>query len=128
MLEKLALLPMNKRLTKISKYLTFILRHEPHAIGLTPDSEGYVPVDELIQNANASGKTITAEQVQQVVAGHDPPLFAFSDNEDRIRIVAPPSQPTGRSSRTTRRPAQPTGRPAQSTGSSRKRSPWDRQR
>lgn len=78
---------MNKRLTKISKYLTFILRHEPHSIGLKPDNEGYVAVDELIQSANASGKTITAEQVQQVVAGHDPPLFAFSDDGDRIRIL-----------------------------------------
>ncbi|TWU10699.1 RNA 2'-phosphotransferase [Allorhodopirellula heiligendammensis] len=98
---------MNKRLTKISKYLTFILRHEPQAIGLELDDEGYLAVDELLQNANASGKKITSEQVQQVVGGHDPPLFSFSDDGSRIRVVE------------TLTPA-PWGR--------RKRSPWDGQR
>lgn len=78
---------MNKRLTKISKYMTFVLRHEPQSIGLRPDKEGFFPIDELVQNSNASGKTISAEQVQQVVASHDPPLFAFSDDGDRIRAV-----------------------------------------
>lgn len=78
---------MNKRLTKISKYMTFVLRHEPQSIGLRPDKAGFFPVDELIQNANASGKAISAEQIQQVVASHDPPLFAFSVEGDRIRAV-----------------------------------------
>lgn len=97
---------MNKRLTKISKYLTFVLRHEPHSIGLKPDREGFLAVGELIQNANASGKKITIEQVQQVVAGHDPPLFTFSDDDERIRIVDRPTPPAR---------------------SRRKRSPWERQ-
>ncbi len=78
---------MNKRLTKISKYLAFILRHEPQSIGLKLDEGGYAPVADLIQNANSSGKSITADQVQQVVAGHDPPMFAFSDDGTRIRVI-----------------------------------------
>lgn len=78
---------MNKRLTKVSKYLTFILRHEPQSIGLKLDDEGYVPIETLVQNANASGKNITAEQVQQVVVGHDPPMFGLSDDGQRIRVL-----------------------------------------
>jgi putative RNA 2'-phosphotransferase len=78
---------MNKRLTKVSKYLTFILRHEPQSIGLKLDHEGYAAVAELVQNANASGKSITAEQVQQVVAGHNPPLFMLSEDSQRIRVI-----------------------------------------
>ena len=31
---------MNKRLTKISKYLTFILRHQPHSIGMKLNDDG----------------------------------------------------------------------------------------
>jgi putative RNA 2'-phosphotransferase len=77
---------MNKRLTKISKYLTFILRHEPHSIGMKLDGEGYLNVEDLVKNANASGKSITSEQVQQVVADHEQSLFTLSDDGTRIRV------------------------------------------
>lgn len=76
---------MNKRLTKLSKYLTYILRHEPHAIGLKLDEEGFLNVEELVKNANASGKKITIEQVNQVVAENEQELFTLSDDGQRIR-------------------------------------------
>jgi putative RNA 2'-phosphotransferase len=78
---------LNKRLTRISKYLTFVLRHEPHSIGIKLDDRGYVNVDELVKNANASGKSITSEQVRQVVANHEQSLFTLSDDGTRIRIT-----------------------------------------
>ena len=78
---------MNKRLTKISKYLTYILRHEPHSIGMKLDDEGFLNVEDLVKNARASGKSITSEQVQQVVAGHEQNLFTLSDEGTRIRIT-----------------------------------------
>ena len=76
---------MNKRLTKLSKYLTYVLRHEPHAIGLKLDEEGFQNVEELVKNANASGKKITIEQVNQVVAENEQELFTLSDDGQRIR-------------------------------------------
>ncbi|TWU60743.1 RNA 2'-phosphotransferase [Rubripirellula tenax] len=78
---------MNKRLTKISKYLTFILRHEPGSIGLKLDADRYLNVDELVGRANATGKTITRDQVAEVVAGHEPPLFELTADGSRIRAV-----------------------------------------
>ncbi|NND95911.1 MAG: RNA 2'-phosphotransferase [Pirellulaceae bacterium] len=78
---------MNKRLTRISKYLTYILRHEPGSIGLALDPDGYLNIDELVKNANAGGKSITAEQVHQVVAGHEDRLFSLSDDGSRIRVT-----------------------------------------
>lgn len=77
---------MNKRLTKISKYLTFILRHEPQSIGMKLDEQGFLNIAELVKNANAAGKSITAEQVLQVVAGHDQKLFSLSEDGTRIRV------------------------------------------
>lgn len=77
---------MNKRLTKISKYLTYILRHEPHSIGMKLDEEGFLNVEELVKNANASGKTITSDQVKQVVALQEQKLFTLSDDGTRIRV------------------------------------------
>ena len=76
---------MNKRLTKISKYLTFILRHEPEAIGMKLDPDGWLNIEQLIKNANASGKSITLAQLHEVVASSDPQRFALSDDGLCIR-------------------------------------------
>ncbi|QDV25442.1 RNA 2'-phosphotransferase [Aureliella helgolandensis] len=76
---------MNKRLTKISKYLTFVLRHEPESIGMRRDYEGYLDIEELVRNANAAGKSLTVEQVYQVVDEQEMQLFTLSDDRARIR-------------------------------------------
>lgn len=78
---------MNKRLTKISKYLTFVLRHEPQSIGMTPDENGFLNIGQLVQNANAAGKSITVEQVREVLAKQELPLFAQSDDGEMIRAL-----------------------------------------
>ena len=76
---------MNRRLTKVSKYLSFVLRHHPEAIGLNLDSERWASVEELIQNANSSGKSITLSQIQDVVALDEQKMFVLSDDGLRIR-------------------------------------------
>ncbi|MCO8121663.1 RNA 2'-phosphotransferase [Stieleria sp. TO1_6] len=78
---------MNKRLTKISKYLTFILRHHPETIGVQLDPEGWATIDDLVKNANASGKAITTEQVHQVVSEAEIKRFELSDDGLRIRAI-----------------------------------------
>ena len=50
------------------------------------DDEGFLNVEMLVKNANASGKSITVEQVHQVVAGHEEKLFTLSDDGTRIRV------------------------------------------
>ena len=76
---------MNNRLTKISKYLSFILRHHPEAIGLKLDEERWASVEELVQNANSNGKSITLEQVRDVVALNELKIFDLSEDGLRIR-------------------------------------------
>jgi putative RNA 2'-phosphotransferase len=76
---------MNKRLTRISKYLSFILKHNPESIGMQLDPEGWLNVDQLITNANSNGKSITLEQLREVVASNDQQRFALSDDGLRIR-------------------------------------------
>lgn len=78
---------MNRRLTKISKYLSFILRHHPEKIGLKLDSERWASVDELVKKANSSGKSITLEQVKDVVAMNERKIFVLSDDGLRIRCT-----------------------------------------
>lgn len=76
---------MNRRLTRISKYLTFILRHQPESIGLQLDADRWARVDELVSSANASGKTLTEAQVRDVVAQNELQIFALSEDGSRIR-------------------------------------------
>ncbi len=76
---------MNKRLTKISKYLSFILRHNPDAIGMKLDPDGWLNVEELIKNANENGKSITLAQLHEVVALSEEKRFSLSDDGLRIR-------------------------------------------
>ena len=39
---------MNKQLEKKSKFLSYILRHQPEAIGIPLDSNGWINIDNLI--------------------------------------------------------------------------------
>ncbi|MDH5179908.1 MAG: RNA 2'-phosphotransferase [Gammaproteobacteria bacterium] len=76
---------MQNQHNKISKFLSYILRHHPQDIGLHPDEQGWVAVDELIQAVNAHGKHLDLDLLQQVVAGNDKQRFAFSPDGLRIR-------------------------------------------
>lgn len=76
---------MNRRLTKVSKYLSFVLRHHPEAIGLKLDRNRWANVDELIDKANTSGKSITLAQVRDVVSLDEQKMFVLSDDGCRIR-------------------------------------------
>ena len=86
-LDWVRLLQMNNRLTKISKYLSFILRHHPEKIGLTLDAERWASVDELVKNANSNGKSITLTQGQDVVRLNEEKIFDLSDDGLRIRCI-----------------------------------------
>jgi putative RNA 2'-phosphotransferase len=79
---------MNNRLTKISKYLSFVLKHHPESIGLKLDPDRWASVDELVKKANSSGKSITLKHVQDVVALDEKKMFMLSDDGLRIRGVS----------------------------------------
>jgi len=80
---------MNKRLTKVSKYLSFVLSHHPEAIGVTLDAEGWLDVEELVTAANEAGKSITLDQVKEIIATSDVKRFTLSDDGTRIKANEP---------------------------------------
>ncbi|WP_434339541.1 RNA 2'-phosphotransferase [Motilimonas cestriensis] len=77
----------SKKLNKISKFLSFVLRHKPEAIGLTLDDNGWVNIDNLINKSNKSGEvsSINRELIQEVVDTSDKKRFIFSDDGQNIR-------------------------------------------
>ncbi len=74
---------MNK--TKLSKFLSLVLRHKPEAIGLTLDSEGWVAVDDLLACLKSAGKTTNRRELEEVVAENNKQRFRFSEDGQRIR-------------------------------------------
>lgn len=76
---------MNKKLTKISKILSYVLRHNPSSIDIELDSNGWVDVDELLQAMNNNGHAIDDDTLNEVVANNDKQRFSFSDGGIYIR-------------------------------------------
>ena len=76
-----------KKLNETSKFLSYVLRHEPQAIGLQLDIEGWASIDELIDGAAKHGQSIDTPLIQAVVSSSDKKRFSISDDGLRIRAV-----------------------------------------
>lgn len=72
-------------LTKASKFLSLVLRHDPGKIGITLDSAGWVEVDHLLKRASAHGVKILPEELKSIVETNNKKRFAFSEDGKKIR-------------------------------------------
>lgn len=68
-----------------SKFLSYVLRHHPESIGITLDSNGWVNIAHLIQQANAHQRTLDADLLHRVVAENDKKRFTISPDGLNIR-------------------------------------------
>src|SRR6266576_7250074 len=75
----------DKQITKASKFLSLILRHEPERVGLKLGDAGWVGVDALLKAVNSQGVSLTLDQLKHIVATSDKKRFAFSEDGQRIR-------------------------------------------
>jgi putative RNA 2'-phosphotransferase len=75
----------DKEMTRASKFLSLILRHEPDRVGLKLGDAGWVDVKELLQAVSRHGVSLTLDQLAHVVATSDKERFAFSEDGRRIR-------------------------------------------
>lgn len=78
---------MSKLHAETSKFLSYVLRHEPQAIGLTLDSEGWADIASLIAGAQQSGRELDVALIHAVVESSDKKRFAISEDGLRIRAV-----------------------------------------
>ena len=76
---------------KVSKLLSYILRHNPQEFGLTLDKEGFVDVDKLLESIRKKGPKrlkgidLTKELLDQVVAKNVKQRFAYNTDGTKIR-------------------------------------------
>ena len=73
------------QLTTVSTFLSLVLRHEPHRIGIALDEAGWTDIDELLRKAASAGRPFTRELLNEVVASSDKRRFAISADGQRIR-------------------------------------------
>ena len=76
---------MNRRTIRLSKFLSYVLRHHPESIGLELDEGGWVRVDELLSAWRKHKHPITRKELQEIVATSDKRRFSFSPDGLRIR-------------------------------------------
>jgi putative RNA 2'-phosphotransferase len=72
-------------ISNLSKFLSYVLRHHPGAVGITLDEQGWVEVEALVTAIHHSGREISLEQLQQVVFSSEKQRFAFSADGKKIR-------------------------------------------
>jgi putative RNA 2'-phosphotransferase len=72
-------------LKRVSKSLSYVLRHRPDSIGLVLGDGGWVAVDDLLSAFKRSGKPFSRELLEAVVAENDKQRFEFSDDGTQIR-------------------------------------------
>ena len=78
---------MTSPLVATSKFLSFVLRHQPEAIGLALDADGWADLTALIEAANHDGRRLDEATIREVVATNDKKRFQLSEDGRRIRAV-----------------------------------------
>jgi putative RNA 2'-phosphotransferase len=71
--------------TKISKTLSYVLRHNPASAGIELDDNGWALVSELLLKLRVDGKTINFETLKYVVDTNNKKRFSFNEDFTSIR-------------------------------------------
>lgn len=76
-----------RRLERISKFISMILRHKPEVIGITLDEHGWADVDELIKGINETGEEVefSKDTLETIVKTDKKQRYSFSQDKTLIR-------------------------------------------
>lgn len=76
-----------RRLERISKFISMILRHKPEVIEITLDEHGWADVNELIKGINETGEEIefSKDTLETIVKTDKKQRYSFSQDKTLIR-------------------------------------------
>ncbi|HGN1704930.1 TPA: RNA 2'-phosphotransferase [Providencia rettgeri] len=72
---------------KISKFLSYVLRHKPESIALKLNQDGWADIETLLAQANRHGQKLTRAVLEHVVATNDKKRFTISTDGAMIRAA-----------------------------------------
>lgn len=70
---------------RVSKFLSYVLRHRPDAIGLSLDDQGWANVEELLARSVEQGERLDRATLEEIVRTCPKRRYAFSEDGVRIR-------------------------------------------
>jgi len=72
-------------LERLSRFLSYILRHEPRKFGLSPDGDGYVPIDGLLDQIRKKDRWrwVTKQHLIEVMKMSEKKRFEIVSNKIR---------------------------------------------
>ncbi|PSQ97935.1 MAG: RNA 2'-phosphotransferase [Bacteroidetes bacterium SW_9_63_38] len=76
---------MDDRLTQTSKFLSYVLRHNPDALNLELEPGGWADVETLIGHARADGRTLSRSRLRHVLDAGEKRRFTLSEDATKIR-------------------------------------------
>jgi putative RNA 2'-phosphotransferase len=76
---------MSKKDVSQSKFLSLVLRHQPEAIGVSLDPNGWIDVEVLLEAMARHGKKLSREDLERLVRESDKQRFTLSEDGKRIR-------------------------------------------
>lgn len=74
-----------QKLKKISKRLSYVLRHHPDSMGLQLQEGGWIAVEDLLNAFQKAGSPLHIELLEEVVTENDKQRFEFSADKSQIR-------------------------------------------
>lgn len=76
-----------RRLERLSKFISMILRHKPEVIGITLDEHGWADVNELIKGINETGEEVEFSKaiLEKIVKTDKKQRYSFSQDKTLIR-------------------------------------------
>jgi putative RNA 2'-phosphotransferase len=76
---------MTTNIVATSRFLSYVLRHRPDAIGVNLDEGGWIAIETLLAAMARHGRPLTRDVINQLAAGTDKQRFEIKT--DRIRAA-----------------------------------------
>ncbi|HNC96858.1 MAG TPA: RNA 2'-phosphotransferase, partial [Myxococcota bacterium] len=76
---------MKKHLLRSSKFLSLVLRHDPAAIALQLDPQGWADVAEVLSRLAAAGHPLSPEELEEIVATNEKKRFVIEGGRIRAQ-------------------------------------------
>jgi putative RNA 2'-phosphotransferase len=74
-----------KENTRLSKLLSYVLRHKPGEIGIALDENGWTGVNDLLEKLSNRNESIDLSILKHIIETNSKRRFAFNDDFSKIR-------------------------------------------
>ena len=70
---------------RCSKFLALILRHQPESVGLTLESEGWAPIEDVLAACRKKNRALSFEELEILLALGEKKRYSLDETRTKIR-------------------------------------------